>query len=85
MRRIFIPLSLDAMRRQRSLYLFWFEEHRPHQGLEGQTPKEIYAGLPIAKAATRKSKAREIPRSKLVVRFLEGRTQLPIVEIKEAA
>ena len=85
LRRIFIPLSLEAMRREISLYVFWFEEHRPHQGLEGRTPKEIYAALPTSKVAARKPKAREIPRSKLVVRFLEGRTQLPIVEIKEAA
>ena len=84
-RRIFTPLSLSAMRREISLYLFWFSEHRPHQGLEGRTPNEVSAGLPIAKWATSKPKAREIPRLTLVVRFLEGRTQLPIVEIKKAA
>jgi hypothetical protein len=85
LRRIFVPLSLSAMRREISLYLYWFAEHRPHQGLEGRTPNEISAGLPMAKVTTSKPKTREIPRPKLAVRFLEGRTKLPIIEIKKAA
>ncbi len=62
------------------MYLAWHAEHRPHQGLEGRTPKEVYDRLPAVERA--KLKAKEIPRSELIVRFHEGRRQLPIVEIR---
>ncbi len=35
--------------------------------------------------ASEKLKAQEVPRSQLVVRFHEGREQLPIVELRQAA
>ena len=45
LRRGGVPLGRDAMQRHVSLYLAWFLEFRPHQGLDGQTPKEVYEGL----------------------------------------
>ena len=83
LRRILVPIDRDAMPRDVSLYLAWYAEHRPHQGLEGRTPKEVYDRLPAVERA--KLKAKEVPRSELIVRFHEGRRQLPIVEIKQAA
>jgi transposase InsO family protein len=83
LRRILVPLDRDAMRREVSLYLAWHAEHRPHQGLDGRTPKEVYNRLPAVERA--KLKAKEVPRSELIIRFHEGRRQLPIVEIKQAA
>ena len=41
--RIAVPLRREAMRRQVALYLSWYDEFRPHQGLGGRTPKEVYA------------------------------------------
>jgi len=83
LRRILVPLDRDAMRREVSLYLDWFQQHRPHQGLDGRTPQEVYDGVPVV--AREKLKAPEIPRSQLLVNFHEGRKQLPIVELRQAA
>jgi len=44
LRRIAVPLRRDAMRRELSCYLTWFHELRPHQGLGGRTPIEVYDG-----------------------------------------
>ncbi|MHC5070902.1 MAG: DDE-type integrase/transposase/recombinase [Planctomycetota bacterium] len=43
-RCILVPLRLDAMREELSLYVSWYSEHRPHQGLNGMTPDEVYRG-----------------------------------------
>ena len=87
LRRILVPLRRDAIRRELSCYFRWFEQHRPHQGLGGRTPKEVYDGLPETGRETKMEtlKPPTIPRLDLVVRFHENRRQLPIVEIKRAA
>lgn len=70
-------------RREVACYLSWFEEFRVHQGLRGQTPKEVYEGTVAVKAP--KPDVAAIPRRELIVRFHEGRRQLPIIELKKAA
>ena len=37
-----VPFRREAMRRHISSYLAWFHESRPHQGLSGRTPQEVY-------------------------------------------
>jgi transposase InsO family protein len=44
-RRILVPLLLDGMRREISLYVGWYNGHRPNQALGGRTPLEAYHGL----------------------------------------
>jgi len=83
LRRILVPFDRDELRRELSCYLWWFEHARPHQGLDGQTPKDVYAGRPVVEKAV--LKAKEVPRSELIVRFHEERKQLPIVELRQAA
>ena len=86
LRRIVVPLSRETMRRELALYSSWFAEHRPHQGLDGSTPNEVYDGRPACDVAIKeKQKPTKIPRRELVVRFYEGRRQLPIVELRRAA
>jgi transposase InsO family protein len=58
-RRILVPLRLKAMRTELSLYVGWYNEHRPHQWLEGKTPREVYNGL-----IPRNGKPRYEPRPK---------------------
>ncbi len=53
LRRIAVPLRRDAMRRELSCYVAWFHELRPHQGLSGRTPVEVYDGLEPANTAAR--------------------------------
>ena len=57
--RIPVPLCREEMRRQLSSYVLWFEEFRPHQGLSGRTPNEVYEGKRPAN-----TKARWEPRPK---------------------
>jgi transposase InsO family protein len=44
-RHILIPLQLEAMRHELGSYATWYNEHRPSQALDGQTPWEVYAGV----------------------------------------
>ncbi len=83
LRRILVPINREALRRELSCYLWWFEHSRPHQGLDGQTPREVYDGLPVVEKA--RPEPKEIARPELIVRFHEGRRQLPIVELRQAA
>jgi transposase InsO family protein len=39
-----VPLRRESIRRHLSLYVAWSCEHRPHQGLGGKTPEEVYQG-----------------------------------------
>jgi putative transposase len=52
-RRILVPLALEAMRRELTVYLTWFNEHRPSQALGGRTPNEVYTGRRPANATFR--------------------------------
>jgi transposase InsO family protein len=78
LRRILVPLDRDAMQLEVSLYLEWFARRRPHQGLDGRVPQEVYDGVPVV--AREKPEAKKIPRSELIVRFHEGRRQLPMAD-----
>ena len=86
LRRISIPLSQEAMRRELASYASWFAEYRPHQGLDGRTPHEVYNGtLPSEVASQGDQTPQTIPRRNLVVHFHDDRRQLPIVELRRAA
>ena len=86
LRRIFVPLSRDAMRRELTSYMSWFAEHRTHQGLDGRTPNEVYDGRPACEVGPKeKQEPQTFPPSELVVRLHEGRRQLPVVELRRAA
>ncbi len=43
-RRILVPFRLDTMRHESACYATWYNEYRPHQGLGGSTPLEVYRG-----------------------------------------
>ena len=44
LRRIFISLRRGSFREQINSFISWFNENRPHQGLGGRTPEEVYRG-----------------------------------------
>jgi transposase InsO family protein len=58
-RRILVPYRMDAMRRELSYYVCWYNQFRPHTYLKGKTPKEVYDSLTPAN-----SKPRYEPRSR---------------------
>jgi transposase InsO family protein len=95
LRRVIIPLRLEAMRSELSAYTAWFNEHRPHQALNGCTPREIYKD-PVLLDPSPCTGARQVrstvhnvakPHSglTLAVTYHEGRRHLPIIELKWAA
>jgi transposase InsO family protein len=45
---ILVPLSEQAVLRELALFADWYNEHRPHSGLDGMTPAEVYLGVESA-------------------------------------
>ncbi|MBU0753987.1 MAG: DDE-type integrase/transposase/recombinase [Planctomycetes bacterium] len=43
-RRILVPFRMDALRQEIVCYIGWYNQHRPHSGLQGRTPDEVYKG-----------------------------------------
>jgi transposase InsO family protein len=41
-RRIWVPLQIEAMRREVGFYMSWYNEHRTHQALGGRTAREVH-------------------------------------------
>jgi len=95
LRRLIIPLRLESMRAELSAYASWFNEHRPHQSLDGRTPLEVYDDLVPANAVRRFEPRTNWPTpsepnaaavgTALVVTYHEDRRHLPIIELKQAA
>ncbi len=52
-RKIIVPFRLDRMRHELACYATWYNQYRPHTGLEGRTPMEVYRGLSAANEAPR--------------------------------
>jgi putative transposase len=43
--KILVPLCEQAVLRDLVLFAEWYNEHRPHSALAGQTPAEVYKGM----------------------------------------
>lgn len=61
-RRLLVPYDRAALRREMSLYLSWYNEHRPHSLLGACTPNEVYYGQSPACDAPRFEPRRRWPR-----------------------
>jgi transposase InsO family protein len=95
LRRLIIPLRLVAMRNDLSAYASWFNEHCPHQSLDGCTPREVYEDFVPLNQARRSDLRQSWPadpddavsclRLTLSVTYHRGRRHLPIIELKRAA
>ena len=62
LRRGVVPLKRDDLRALLNLYLGWYHEHRPHQGLRGRTPNEVYFAEKPANEKPRVEPRRKWPR-----------------------
>jgi hypothetical protein len=95
LRRLIIPLRLETMRKELRAYAFWFSEHRPHQALDGCTPREIYDDVvPLSQArhftlrptcTADQDDAVSSFQLTLAVTYYEGRRHLPIITLRRAA
>ena len=77
--RVTVPPAADDVRRAIHYYAF----HRPHQGLGGATPAEVYFGLPPAHLSAvlpPRGKRGDPPvPSPVVIDFLDGDERFPIL------
>ena len=95
LRRLIIPLRLERMRNDLSAYAFWFNEHRPHQALNGCTPREVFEHrIPANQSrhfelrpgwSADQGDALPCVHLTLSVTYHERRKHLPIIELKQAA
>jgi hypothetical protein len=83
-RMIIVPLNMDKLRHEISLYITWYNQFRSHEYLKGRTPQEVYSNVPPGEKTdfTRPSK---IPEFDVKISFLEGRKHLPIIELQKVA
>ena len=95
--RIFVPFSLPRMRQAVAAYQLWYNEHRPHASLRGATPAEARNAVVLARDRVRfeprarmplargDPKVRRCGRLELRVSYVDGRKELPVVTLREAA
>ena len=73
---LFRPLA--SIRARLRAYATWFNGHRPHQGLHGRTPDEVFTG--------RLSTPRFVPlAATLKVVQIDGDHELPVLRLRRAA
>ena len=93
-RRIVVPLSDDDLRVGLDAYVEWYNDHRPHSALEGETPSERLQGRsPACDEPGFETRARHPRRGRRRVRgILEveitsvaQQPHLPIVALRDAA
>jgi len=86
LRTIMIPLQLSDMRNSITTYIRWYNHYRPHQGLNGAIPIDLYSPDKSKKAPKQYDpRGRPDMKLKLIVTYFEGHKQLPIVELKQVA
>ncbi len=96
-RLIAIPLGAAEMAEELAILIEWYNEQRPHRGLVGATPNEIYFARPRARHAPRFEVRGTYPTREVELRAeagtvvelcvdrYRGRAHLPVIEIRPAA
>jgi transposase InsO family protein len=87
-RTLVVPLTAALIEQELKLWLGWYHDHRPHQGMSGKTPMEMLARRARRRSRSRPRAARRRRRRlrprELVVSHLGGRAHLPIIELRPA-
>ncbi len=82
------------MRREIRLYETWYNTQRPHMGLAGKTPREVYASWTARRRRfePRPKWPHQLRRRgaggdkvRLEVSYVEGRRHLPVIDLIRAA
>ena len=61
-RRLIVPYDRQELRGELSLFIAWYNESRPHSGIDVRTPDEVYFDLPPACRAPRVEPRKSWPR-----------------------
>ena len=80
-RRILIPLRQVTFQLELDIYIQWYHQHRPHQGIHGLTPKEHHGYIRTKRPGQPPEFNNELT---LDLTFLKGRAHLPIVRLRKA-
>jgi len=72
------------MREELTLFFTWYNQYRPHQGLDGRIPMDVYFGVKKEPPSFETRGDNAVP-LRLVVTYHGGRKHLPIVELEQAA
>lgn len=68
-----VPLGADAMQNALDRFVLWYAAERPHQGLAGRTPLEVFEGRPPAHLRPRLE-----PRARYPARALCAAPRVPV-------
>ncbi len=71
-RRLHVALRELSFRRELMAYVSWYNEHRPHSGLDGQSPNDVYFDRSASKSR---------PSGAIVIEAFDKRRNLPIVRV----
>ena len=97
---ILVPVREKVFHRELAFFSDWYNRHRPHSALRGQTPAEIHNGMKPANQCSRFEPRARWPAGassqapvagehgaivRLEVSHHSGRRHLPIVTLKRAA
>ncbi len=77
-------------------YVRWYNDFRPHQGIDGSTPSQMllprpqpptirYEPRPVIAQARASPEVLPVTDLRLVVRYLDGQKHLPVVSLNVAA
>jgi len=66
-------------------YADWYNNHRPHQALDGRTPQDVYSGAQPQAPPSHSIPNSKLPVMELAVTHLHGNKLLPVVELRKAA
>jgi putative transposase len=93
--RIVVPLGFERFQTELLNYVFWYNEHRPHQSLDGRTPNEVCAGAKLPRDGpmyelrpgmrASDSSFKRVTNLRLVVSHFQNQPHLPIVSLQNAA
>jgi transposase InsO family protein len=96
-RLLTVPLDEARMTEELAVFVDWYNEERPHCGLGGDTPNEVYFDRPRARAGPRFEVRGPYPTRdvelraeagtvvELHVERFRGRDHLPVIELRRAA
>ena len=69
-RQILVLLNLHDMRRELALFIYWYNEFRPHQYLNARTPQEVYSHSP-PRPRIQVERNAELPEISLEISYFE--------------
>jgi len=90
---LLVPMSLAGMRRELRLFTTWYNAERPHMGLAGKTPQEVWSDRPRRRRPVeprhrwqhRLRQHRSGDKFTFDVSYVEGREHLPVIELRRVA